>query len=286
MAKPLFISPLIRWLIIGLVIVIFVLVVRLFCVDSYKIATDSMADSMRKGEYVLVNKLKTGSNPGRNRAVLFKSPLLQDKSQKPLLLARCIGMPGDTILVSKAGYFVNGELIPPSPYEFREYYFSATDHEVFSQVLTVLELNSREIEERGDSCMIQLTSFEEYQLREELPDNFILSEILDDVVEYTLIVPVANRSYPLDENSFVACREAIVREVGNSIEYRNDKLLTDGGETDFFIFRQNYYWLLSDNPHEAVDSRQLGFIPADHIVGNVWYRWYSPESERRFKSVY
>ncbi|MDL2266267.1 S26 family signal peptidase, partial [Parabacteroides sp. OttesenSCG-928-G21] len=52
MAKPLFISPLIRWLIIGLVIVIFVLVVRLFCVDSYKIATDSMADSMRKGEYV------------------------------------------------------------------------------------------------------------------------------------------------------------------------------------------------------------------------------------------
>ncbi|MDL2266245.1 S26 family signal peptidase, partial [Parabacteroides sp. OttesenSCG-928-G21] len=185
-----------------------------------------------------------------------------------------------------AGYFVNGELIPPSPYEFREYYFSATDHEVFSQVLTVLELNSREIEERGDSCMIQLTSFEEYQLREELPDNFILSEILDDVVEYTLIVPVANRSYPLDENSFVACREAIVREVGNSIEYRNDKLLTDGGETDFFIFRQNYYWLLSDNPHEAVDSRQLGFIPADHIVGNVWYRWYSPESERRFKSVY
>lgn len=286
MTKPLFISPLIRWLIIGLVIVLFVLGVRFFAVDSYKIATDSMADSMRKGEYVLVNKLKTGSNPGRNRAVLFRSPLQQDQSQKPLLLARCIGMPGDTILVSEAGYFINGELIPSSPYAFRKYYFAATDHEVFKQVSAVLELNTREIEEKGDSCMIRLTSFEEYQLREELPENFILSEMSDDIVAYTLVVPMANRSYDLDETSFIACREAITQEAGSVIEYRDNKLFTEGRETDFFIFQQDYYWLLSDNPDEAVDSRQLGFIPADHIVGNVWYRWYSPDSERRFKSVY
>ena len=38
--------------------------------------------------------------------------------------------------------------------------------------------------------------------------------------------------------------------------------------------------------NEAVDSRHLGFIPADHIVGNAWLCWYSPDKQRIFKPVH
>ncbi len=39
------------------------------------------------------------------------------------------------------------------------------------------------------------------------------------------------------------------------------KLFLDGRETDFFFFNQDYYWMLSDNANEAVDSRHLRIHP-------------------------
>lgn len=56
-----------------------------------------------------------------------------------------------------------------------------------------------------------------------------------------------------------------MRETDGKASFRDGKLYLDGRETNFFFFQQDYYWVLSDNTNEAVDSRHLGFIPADHI---------------------
>ena len=92
-----------------------VMVIRYFCMESYRVSTDSMEVAPHKGDYMLVNKLPQKDNPGRNRVVLFTSPLLKDTTSSPLFLSRCIGMPGDTIRISNDGYRVNGRLIPHSP---------------------------------------------------------------------------------------------------------------------------------------------------------------------------
>ena len=81
-------------------------------------------------------------------------------------------------------------------------------------------------------------------------------------------------------------QEIILRETDGKASFRDGKLYLDGRETNFFFFRQDYYWVLSDNTNEAVDSRHLGFIPADHIVGNAWLCWYSPDKQRIFKPVH
>ena len=136
------------------------------------------------------------------------------------------------------------------------------------ETLEKLDIPLRDFRQESFGCMLSLTAFEEYQLREELPDAINRHFIGEQMQEYMLIVPRKDRAYPLDAASLTACKEIIMRE------------------TDVFFFQQDYYWVLSENTNEAVDSRHLGFIPADHIVGNAWLCWYSPDKQRIFKPVH
>ena len=263
-----------------------VMLIRLFCIESYRISTDSMEEALHKGDYILVNKIPGKNKPVRGKVVLFTSPLSRDSADAPLFISRCIGMPGDTIRVSMDGYTINGHKIPRSPRSLCSYFITLSAKETFLETLEKLDIPLRDFRQESFGCMLSLTAFEEYQLREELPDAINRHFIGEQMQEYMLIVPRKDRAYPLDAASLTACKEIIMRETDGKASFRDGKLYLDGRETNFFFFQQDYYWVLSDNTNEAVDSRHLGFIPADHIVGNAWLCWYSPDKQRIFKPVH
>jgi signal peptidase I len=105
-------------------------------------------------------------------------------------------------------------------------------------------------------------------------------------VSRKLVLPRQGRAYRLDEYSLLFCRDAILQETGGQAKFRNGKLYMDGRETSFFFFAQDYYWLLSDNSEAAVDSRYLGIIPADHLVGVVFFCWFSTDRNRMFTQIH
>lgn len=261
------------------------MLIRLFCVESYRISTDAMEEALRKGDYILVNKIP-GKKPARGKVVLFTSPLARDSVEAPLFISRCIGMPGDTIRVGREGYTINGQEIPRSPRSLSSYFITQSDQDVLLETLKRLEIPLRDFNRENFGCTLSLTAFEEYQLREELPEAINQHFVGEQKQAYSLIVPRKGRAYPLDAASLTACKEIILRETDGKASFRDGKLYLDGRETNFFFFRQDYYWVLSDNTNEAVDSRHLGFIPADHIVGNAWRCWYSPDKQRIFKPVH
>ena len=96
-------------------------------------------------------------------------------------------------------------------------------------------------------------------------------------------IRISNDGYRV--NGKLIPREAIQTEAGEKAVFRDGKLFLDGREAAFFFFDQDYYWMLSDNANEAVDSRHLGFIPRDHIIGNAWLCWYSKDRQRIFKPI-
>ncbi|MDR2968400.1 MAG: signal peptidase I [Tannerellaceae bacterium] len=98
-------------------------------------------------------------------------------------------------------------------------------------------------------------------------------------------LPRRGKAYRLDAYSLPFCRDAIMQETGGKAQFRNGKLYMDGRETLFFYFAHDYYWLLSDNPEAAVDSRHLGIIPEDHLVGSVFFIWFSADRNRAFTRV-
>lgn len=280
-----FLTFAIKWITACLLVVGIVMLIRLFCVESYRISTDSMEEALHKGDYILVNKLPGENRPKRGKVLLFTSPLSQDSILSPLFISRCIGMPGDTIQVNKDGYTINGHQIPRLPRSLSSYFITLNDKEIFLEAMKKLHIPLRDFKQEKFGYMLKLTVFEEYQLREELPHSVNRHFIEEQTQGYMLIVPRKGRAYPLNEVTLTACKEIIRKETNGKAIFRNNKLYLDGRETSFFFFKQNYYWVLSDNTNEAVDSRHLGFIPDDHIIGNAWICWYSPNKKFIFKPV-
>lgn len=259
--------------------------IRRYAIESYRISTQAMLEALHPGDYILVNKWRSASNPERNRVVLFTSPLRRDTVSSPLFISRCIGMPGDTIRVGPEGYSVNGVLAPRSPRALTSYFVALKAKEDFLRTLHALQIPEREMKTEPFGLTLRLTSFEAYQIRQELPEELHSLFINDPGERYTLVVPRKGRAYRLNAAALTACKEAILRETDGQARFHDDKLYLDGRETSFFFFKQDYYWVLSDNTAEAVDSRHLGFIPADHLVGNAFFCWYSPDKGRIFKPV-
>lgn len=280
-----FSTHLLRWLAAGMLALGIVVSIRHCCIESYSISTGAMEEALLKGDRILVNKLPGQRRPELNKVILFTSPLAKDSADAPLFISRCIGMPGDTILVSNDGYTINGRKIPRSPRSLSYYFVTLSAKEAFMEALDKQGIPLRDFKQEAYGCMLSLTAFEEYQLREELPDEVNRHFIAEQTQEYTLIVPRRGRAYPLDAATLTACKEIIMNETNGKAIFRDGKLYLDGRETNFFFFRQDYYWMLSDNTNEAVDSRHLGFIPAGHVVGTAWLFWYSPDRQRIFKPV-
>ena len=52
-----FLIVLMKWLAAFALASGIVMLIRLFCIESYRISTDSMEEALHKGDYILVNKI-------------------------------------------------------------------------------------------------------------------------------------------------------------------------------------------------------------------------------------
>lgn len=263
-----------------------VLAVRSLCVGSYQILTNAMAPVLIKGDFVLVNKMRWGSaNPARGRTVLFSSPLKQDASASPLFVSRCVGMPGDTIRLAHHGYYINEQLFPVSLALVNVYSMPKDLKPQVLRVMNDLRIPYRKVADDSERFQLGLTPAEEIQLRANAARIVPVQPDLNHTWSYTFQVPQKGHCYALDSASVAIYGEAIAWECGAEPVVRNGRLWLDGKETSSYTFRENYYWMVSDQLTEGVDSRHLGLIPHRLVVGNVWFCWYSRQKEHVFRWI-
>ena len=109
--------------VIALLVALFL---RTFVIQAFRIPTGSMKDTLLIGDFLLVNKFIYGAKtperipltnvkipsirlpalkkPERGEVIVFKYPL----EEKLDYIKRCVGVPGDTIVVRNGQVFVNG----------------------------------------------------------------------------------------------------------------------------------------------------------------------------------
>lgn len=121
-------------------VLLFVLVVRSFVFEPFRIPSGSMMPTLIDGDYIFVKKYSYGlrwpvvekkfydtGSPERGDVVVFRLPA------KPSInyIKRVVGLPGDIISYDNARLTINGDLMPLAAYadietEVRGYFFNET----------------------------------------------------------------------------------------------------------------------------------------------------------------
>ncbi|MHB1050529.1 MAG: signal peptidase I [Bacteroidota bacterium] len=207
-------------------------------VDAYKIPTESMSETLRAGDFLLVNKFIYGARTpssilfislpqfslpaiapvSRGDVIVFEFPgepeeVLPVRHQ--YIVKRCIALSGDTVEISNANLIVNG---------FRT-----------------------------------ARSFSQY-----------------DSVSFSAVVPYRGMQIPLDLSSFKRWNVFIQRE-GHRVDIAYDSILIDGIASPVYTVEQDYCFVVGDNARISYDSRHWGFVPVDNVVGRATIIYWSKD---------
>jgi len=239
------------------------LILRAFVIEAFRIPTSSMSGTLLVGDFLLVNKVIYGSTsprtipftniplphfslpavqrPKTGDVMVFIFPGYPDQRaaiENASYVKRCIGTPGDTILIQDKMVFVNGrELLFPR-------------HALVNPV---------SVTPRGaadNSIFPHGSSFNR--------DNY-----------GPLIVPKKGDIISLTKENLGRWKVFIERE-GHAVEENGQgQVMVDGKFMDTYSVEKNYYFVMGDNRDDSLDSRFWGFVADDLIVGKVMMAYWS-----------
>ena len=212
---------------------------------------------------------------------------------------RCIGIPGDTILIKGGTVFVNGKQLPENntqqttytintngttinPKAFERLDISIADQQQFAggYVLPLTKENSEKIAKFSNVTDVKPI----YENAGEFdPFIFPYSETLKWNFDNCgpIWIPSKGTTVKIDTANICLYERIINVYENNKLRIEGDKIFINNIPVDRYTFKMDYYWMMGDNRHSSADSRYWGFVPEDHIVGKPKFIWLSINKEAK-----
>ena len=275
-----------------------VLLLRGFAFTSCLIPSTGMENSLFQGERILVNKWSYGlrvplmslfsyhrwceRSVRQQDVVVFNNPAAIGQptiARREIYISRCIGTPGDTLLVDSL-FSVSSPEAQFNPDKKRLYSYPATKEQLITSLMQTLSITNDGLMGSNDSTHVRSFSRYEYYLLEQAisDQNWIqpLTEKSEKELK-PLIVPGKGKALRVYPWNITLLRNTLVMHEGKQAEIKNDTLYIDGKPTQHCFFTKDYYWMASNNSVNLSDSRLFGFVPQDHIIGKASLIWFSKE---------
>ena len=287
-----------KWILAFVGAIVIVLLLRGFAFTSCLIPSTGMENSLFQGERILVNKWSYGlrlplmsafsyhrwrERPVQKRdIVVFNNPAgIQQPTidRREIYISRCIGTPGDTLLVDSL-FSVSSPEAQFNPDKKRLYTYPASKENLITSLIRTLSITNDGLMGSDDSTHVRSFSrYEYYLLEQAIGDrNWIrpLTEKQDKELK-PLIVPSKGKALRVYPWNITLLRNTLVMHEGKQAEIKNDTLYIDGKPTQHCFFTKDYYWMASNNSVSLSDSRLFGFVPQDHMIGKASLIWFSKE---------
>ena len=275
-----------------------VLLLRGFAFTSCLIPSTGMENSLFQGERILVNKWSYGlrvplmslfsyhrwceRSVRQQDVVVFNNPAAIGQptiDRREIYISRCIGTPGDTLLVDSL-FSVSSPEAQLNPDKKRLYTYPAAKEQLITSLMQTLSITNDGLMGSNDSTHVRSFSRYEYYLLEQAISDQIWIQPLTEKSEKELkplIVPGKGKALRVYPWNITLLRNTLVMHEGKQAEIKNDTLYIDGKPTQHCFFTKDYYWMASNNSVNLSDSRLFGFVPQDHIIGKASLIWFSKE---------
>ena len=240
-------------------------IVPVFIADQFRTGGESMWPALETGDHILVSKLLMGARiytaydftvpelkafrmPGIRKirpgdVAVFNYPEGWEKDRigfriNYVYTKRCIGCPGDTVRIVD-GFYRNS---------------SCPDEILGAETMQSI------LSGTPDSLLVAQGVF--------LPAMPFRKEFGWTIRDFgPLYIPGRGDSVRLDDMSVRLYRKIIEYETGEKVEVRDGMVYIGGSPMENYTFAENYCFFGGDNVLNSKDSRYIGLVPEEFIVG-------------------
>lgn len=219
----------------------------------------------------------------RNDVIAYNYPTggPQPLAHYPTVIARCIGVPGDTIEAYNDVLCINGEPTVQTPHLTEAYLVPDSSLSVVEQAMKELWGDVLPRHTIGEQSLFFLDRYSYSKFVTCLSSSHLPRLVTLAQDNYYVELPPYGKDAIITSRNATLYAEIINRYEPRKVELHGDTLYDAGRKIERYRFSQPYYWVLCDNRTAATDSRTFGVLPHSHVIGRCGMIIFSIDAEQR-----